>query len=99
MAEDTIELGGKIQLAGFRDIDPGQLVVVKKVVGNYVRKIEKRHSDFQEIKIHLKTIHNSECEIQINLVIGGETKNAEVTDFNLFLALDKALGKVFSGDS
>ena len=98
MAEETMELGGSIKLAGFRELDPGRLVVVKKVVGNYVRKIEERHKEFKEIYIHLKKVHNSEYEIQVNALIGSEHKNAEVTDFNLFFALDKALGRVLSGD-
>lgn len=94
MAEDTIELGGKIQLAGFKDIEPGKLIVVKKVVGNYVRKIEEKNLGFESIHIHLKQVHNSEFEVQVKIMINGQPKNGEVTGNNLFVVLDKALNKV-----
>jgi len=96
MAEDTIELGGKIQLAGFRDLEPGKLIVVKKIVGNYVKKIEEQHSNFETIHIHLKSVHNSEFEIQVKALMGGQAQQAEVTDYNLFVALDKVLNRILT---
>ena len=36
---DVLELGGSIQLSGFSGIDGGQMVVVKKIVGNYAKRL------------------------------------------------------------
>ena len=34
-----IELGGNITLVGFKEMGFGELIVVKKIVGNYARKL------------------------------------------------------------
>ena len=92
-AADTLELGSKIKISGFRDLDGGKMVVVKKIVGNYVKKIEERHASFREIYIHMKMIHNNQFEIQIKTTMEGDVKHFEVTDYNLFFALDNALNR------
>jgi len=48
--EETIELGGNISLIGFRDVEPGKLIVVKKIVGNFVKKIQDQNKDFEKIQ-------------------------------------------------
>lgn len=93
---DTIILGNHIHLAGFKEVDPSRMVVVKKIVGNYVKKFEERYPEFREIKIHLKKVHASEFEVQVRALIGSEHQNGEVVDFNLFFALDKALSRALS---
>jgi|SRR3989338_9417434 len=90
----NIELGGKITLSGFHTVDPGKLVVVKKVVGNYVKKMEEKTQNFENISIHLKTVHNSEFEIQVKLAANGKAYSSDVTNFNLFFAMSKALDKI-----
>lgn len=92
--EDKIELGGNINLVGFKDLEPGKLVVVKKVVGNFVRKIQDHNKDFQQITITLKNIHESKFEIQSHLITNNNNYTSEVTDFNLFFALNKSLEKL-----
>jgi len=32
---DELQLGGNINLSGFKEIDSGSMVVLKKIVGNY----------------------------------------------------------------
>lgn len=91
---DMMQLGGNIQLIGFKELDPAKLIVVKKVVGNYVRKIEEKTHQFEKIAIHMKKIHNSEYEIQTKTIVDGKPYNSELTDYNLFVALDKTLSKV-----
>lgn len=95
-----IELGGNIKLIGFKELDPGMLIVVKKIIGNYAKKISTI-SPFQELSLHTKEIHktvtNQKYELQAKLVIDGNSViSAEVTDFNLFFAMDKALSKLMS---
>jgi hypothetical protein len=98
-----IELGGNIKLVGFKDLEPAKLIVVKKIVGNYARKINDTVSEFQELSLHLKGIHGNEetgeskFEIQGKLIMSGKNPcNAEVTDFNLFYALDKVLDRIMT---
>src|SRR3989344_2093227 len=94
--EQNIELGGKITLSGFHTVEPGKLVVVKKVVGNYVKKMEEKTQNFDKISIHLKSVHNSEFEIQAKLMANGRAYNSEVTDFNLFFGMSKVLDKIMN---
>ena len=96
-----IELGGNIKLAGFNDIEPMKLIVVKKMVGTYAKKISDNLSEFQELSLHLKPIHdnpdkddNIKCELQAKLIIDGKPFNSEITDYNLFFAIDKVLARL-----
>ena len=90
-----IELGGNIKLVGFSDLDPASLIVVKKITGNYARKIsEKVNSDLDELSLELKD--NSSKNINSSLKFKDKTFNAEVNDSNLFYALDKVLAKLLT---
>lgn len=88
-----IELGGNIKLVGFKDLEPAKLVVVKKIVGNAAKKISTREA-FDELNLHLKDIGTKKKEIKVKLVRGGNIKNAEIVDYNLFYALSTVLSKV-----
>ncbi|MEK6940947.1 MAG: hypothetical protein AABW49_03550 [Nanoarchaeota archaeon] len=92
-----IELGGNIKLDGFNDLDPAKLVVVKKLVGNYVRKMHDAVAEFQELSLRLdesadKTSFKLKAVVQFN---GHEPIDHEVDNRNLFFGLDEALGTIF----
>ncbi|MBS3095440.1 hypothetical protein J4231_02055 [Candidatus Woesearchaeota archaeon] len=95
-----IELGGNIKLVGFKELEKEKLIVVKKMVGNYARKIHDKVSPFEELSLHLKELHstdnikNKKYEIKGKLVINANPYNAEVSDYNLFFAIDKVLSKI-----
>ena len=90
-----IELGGNIKLIGFNELDAASLIVVKKITGNYARKIsEKVNSTVDELSLELKNTDDAQKGINSNLKIKDKTINAEVQDINLFYALDKALSKL-----
>ena len=91
---DTIELGGNIKLDGFNDLEHAKLIVVKKLTGNYDRKMQEKNKDFEGLSLHLKNVHESKIEIQAKALVKGKPHNAEVTDFNLFFVLDKVLAKI-----
>ncbi|MEK6936692.1 MAG: hypothetical protein AABW58_01320 [Nanoarchaeota archaeon] len=89
-----IELGGNIKLIGFNELDAASLIVVKKITGNYARKIsEKTNSSVNELSLELKS-SDAQKGINSNLKIKDKEINAEVSDVNLFYALDKALSKL-----
>src|SRR3989344_2064329 len=92
--DDLMQLGGNISLAGFKDLDPAKMVVVKKITGNYVRKMQEKTNKFESLSLHLKPVHSSKYELQAKAIVNGQPYNAEITDFNLFFVLDKALAKI-----
>ncbi|MGM5485086.1 MAG: hypothetical protein ACQEP1_04405 [Nanobdellota archaeon] len=98
MTED-IQLGGNIQLSGFSDMEGGDMIIVKKIVGNHVKRISELVNDFQDIKINRKSVHETEGseKHEIKITLNADKQfNAEVTERNLYIGIDKALKKVIN---
>ncbi|MFC2136340.1 hypothetical protein ACFLTH_17125 [Bacteroidota bacterium] len=95
-----IELGGNITLGGFKDLDHAELIVVKKVVGSYARKMSDTLKDFENLTVTMKDVHKTpksqKYELHAKLVAGGKAHTSEVVDRNLFIALDSSLKKVLA---
>jgi hypothetical protein len=96
---NSTELGGNITLAGFKDIDKAELVVVKKIVGSYTRKLSDSVSGFEGIIVTLKEVHKTEqghpkYELHARALINGNPCVSEVVERNLFIGLDDVLKKV-----
>ena len=86
-----IELGGNITLINFDEIEPALLIVIKKIVGNYTKKISESIENFKSIEVTLE----NKSENKIKVKVESDTINeAEAQDKNLFFALDKALSAV-----
>ena len=92
--QETMNLGGGIQLSGFGELEPAQLVIVKKMVGNYIQKIGGDNI----LAINLKKVHptekNCKYELKGKLEQSGQIKQAEITDYNIFFALNKVLTRL-----
>lgn len=92
-----INLGENIILSGFKILDPGSMTIIKKMVGNSVKKIQELHTEFQDITFTLKTVHGTEgsekYEVHAKLNMG-KVFAAENTDRNVFMALDSVLKSV-----
>ncbi len=86
-----IELGGNIKLDNFNDIEPALLIVVKKVVGNYARKISESFEDYKEVQVSLENKDSNNIKVK---VIADKEYTSEAIDKNLFFALDRALSTV-----
>ena len=97
---DTVELGGNIQLTGFSELDGGQMIVLKKIVGNYARKFSDKSSSFQALSLTMKKVHERETsqmyEVNAKLMDNGQPIVSEITDRNLFVAVDTVLKKIES---
>jgi ribosome-associated translation inhibitor RaiA len=94
---EVINLGNSIQLSGFRDLDGGKMVVLKKLVGNHVRKIAESSSNFEKIELVMKQIgpeSSDQYEIHGKLIDNGKVVAAEETDRNMFVVVDKVLTKI-----
>lgn len=93
---DNIILGGNIELIGFKDMDGGSMIILKKMVGNHVRKLSEMSEKFEKLTVSMKKIGsgNNKFEINVKLLDNGKPYTSEVTDFNLFVTMNKALEKV-----
>ena len=86
-----IELGGSIKLNNFEGIEPALLIVIKKVVGNYTKKISETFKDFKEIMITLEDKPLNKITVHVK---ADKDYTTEASDKNLFFALDKALSTI-----
>jgi hypothetical protein len=95
-----IELGGNITLVGFKDIDSSEMIVLKKIIGNYTKKFNEKCKNFESITVSLKTVHDIEkpgkYEVQVKLMDEGKPVNSNVTNANLFISVGDALKKIES---
>lgn len=91
---EVIELGDSIEISGFRDIGGDRFVVVKKIVGNFVKNFQDKNSGFERLSLHLKKVHDKEYELIGKLNSNGKMYNSEVVNFNLFFALNEVLRKL-----
>ena len=57
--EETIKLGGSIELSGFSNLDGGQMIVLKKIVGNYARKMEEKYEALYKNNVTVALAHFS----------------------------------------
>jgi len=98
--DDALELGGNIVLNGFKGIDGSTMIIVKKMVGNYVRRFAERAERFESLNLHIKPIHlngnSKKFELKAKLLDNGKVFNSEIVDKNLFIAVDTALKKIES---
>lgn len=98
MTEDTVTLGGNIELAGFRELDGGSQIILKKIIGNYARRFSEICARFELLKLQMKKIHETEksekYEIHGFVLDNGKHYSSTRADLNLFFALDKVLKKL-----
>lgn len=92
MTEDVVELGGNIQLSGFKDVERASLVVVKKLVGSYARKFSDNLQNFEKLGVEL----SGDFNVKATLKITDQEFVAEAKANNLFFALDAALKDIES---
>lgn len=95
---DALQLGGNIELSGFKEIDPGGMIIVKKIVGNYARKFSDQCGDFEKLSLSMKTVHETEAskkyEVHGMVIDKGRTYTSSLTDRNVFVVIDNVLKKI-----
>lgn len=87
-----MELGGNIQLIGFKDTDRAKIVVVKKIVGNYAKIMSEKNSKFSKLSVSM-TKEGDNLKINAEMA-AGKSYVGEESGNNLFIALDSALKKI-----
>lgn len=94
---EELKLGGNIILAGF-SLEPIEMIVVKKIIGNYVKKISEK-TDYQDIKITLRQTEKAQSflhEVEVSAKTSAGILAAEAINHNLYTALSEALEKVYN---
>ncbi len=86
-----LELGGGIFLDNFEEIEPGRLIIVKKIVGNYTKNISENLEGFEKITISLEKGNSYKVVVKVN---AGKELISEGEKENLFFALDEALSGI-----
>ncbi len=85
-----IELGGHIKLEGFHELEPAKLIVIKKIVGNYAKKMSEDLSEFSELLLEMKQ-QEEQFELTTTITAAGRNSTATTSSENLFIAMDNAL--------
>ncbi|MAG45486.1 MAG: hypothetical protein CMH63_01795 [Nanoarchaeota archaeon] len=92
----TIQLGDRIQLNNFNGLEPGELTILKKVIGNNANHFQ----DFTKLHLTLKEVHKTEksqkYQIDAQLEIADKHYEAESTNFNLFFAINEVMDRLKS---
>ena len=86
-----INLGERIELKEFNNLEPGELTILKKMIGNHANSFH----DFQKLTLHMKNVHEKQKNVkfQINGILVKEDKQyeAECTNYNLFFVINEVL--------
>ena len=93
---EELNLGGNIALVGFNILEPSELVVLKKIVGNYVRKM-CTYGNYQEMRLTLQQhAHGKSFKHEVNgLAIFKEGKfYSNVVEWNLYSAVSQVCSKI-----
>lgn len=89
---DPQVLGGNIELSGFRTLDAGSMIVLKKIIGNYARKFADNHGS-EKLMLQLAT--NADVFALTGSVrLQGKEVSAEHADKNVFFLVDVVLKKL-----
>ncbi len=92
-----LELGGNITLSGFKEMDPATMIIVKKIVGNYVKGFSEVNDKFQRLTLTMKTVHEREkseiYELKAHLTADKEY-NTSIEERNLLIGVDSVLKKL-----
>lgn len=87
-----------IELTGFKHIDSSSMAVLKKIVGNYAKRIGELAKKLEALHITLKPVHEREkgekYEVHAKIIDDGKVYTSEITERNLFAAVDAVLKKI-----
>jgi hypothetical protein len=81
-----IELGDKIKLNGFDNLDPAAIIVVKKMVGSFAKKFIEKKGLYELFEI---THENN--QISASIILNNNTTNHTSKQENLFFSLSETL--------
>ena len=83
-----MELGGNIVLDGFDNLDKANLVVVKKMVGNYGKVISEK-KPFKKLILKYE-----KPKLEVTLEFENEQIKEKAEHINLFFSINEALSNI-----
>ncbi len=86
-----IELGGNIFLEGFDILERAELLIAKKLVGGYVRRISDEIAPCDKVEIKLKKVEK--YEVSVSLMVNDKSTKTKTNGENLFITIDSAFKK------
>ncbi len=92
-----MELGGNIALDGFSEREFTEMIVVKKIVGQYARRWNDTLGANEAVKIRLTKEGHGTFHIHVAVRTGTHESAGDSSDHNLFVALDTALKRAEEG--
>jgi len=100
MDEDLLQLGGNIELSGFREIEGGAMIILKKIIGNYAKKMADKSNNFEKLSLTVKSVHETEksqkFELHAKLLDNGKAHTSSAVDRNIFVAVDSSLKAIMN---
>ena len=100
MDEDLLQLGGNIELSGFREIEGGAMIILKKIIGNYAKKMADKSKNFEKLSLTVKSVHETEksqkFELHAKLLDNGKAHTSSAVDRNIFVAVDSSLKSIMN---
>ncbi len=91
-----MKLGGNIALVGFESLDAAELVIFKKLVGTYVKKMNT-HGGYKEMRLSLRQhTHGKTVKQEVSgLALFNEGRfESNVTDYNVYTAVSQVCEKI-----
>lgn len=93
-----MELGGNIELVGFQGLDSSDLVVIKKMVGNFAKRLHDIYDELSELRITLQEVHRAanheSYELHGLVRVNDKEYESSVQDDNLYFCLNDILRKL-----
>ncbi len=96
MEDNVLSLGGNIELSGFSELEGGAMIVLKKIVGNYARRMSTVAKNFERLSLTMKKVHDNQFELHAKMLDNGKPVTSSITDRNLFVAADSSLKKIMN---
>lgn len=85
-----MELGGNIELHGYVEEQEADLVIIKKIVGRFTKRITEHHDDVEGLAIVFSKEEGSQ-RVQGRLQLGETAISASAIAKNKYVALDETL--------
>ncbi len=91
-----VQLGGNINVDGFETVSRNDFVIVKKLVGSFVKTVSDKYPTFKNcnlILVNPEKEKNDEFQLRLSLGLDQEF-SAEVNDSNLYFAFNKVCKEI-----
>ena len=92
--EDLQQLGGNIELSGFSVIDPGSMIILKKIIGNYAKHFSETCNSFEKLSLTLHPADDARFSMHGEVIDNGHVYAVDHADLNVFFAADMVCKKI-----